>query len=109
MTWETVVKGILLLDVAFALSGCGLFGGNPRTGIALLAKGCLQDPKETGPKCLPGTQLTITPYIPVWGNETGPYYDITHQPSDTRNPGFSGRLWKSRTGGDPRGRTLYLG
>ena len=62
--------------LAFALSGCGLLGGNPTSGIGVVAKSCKQDPNApTGiQKCLRGTELAIIPYVQVWGNETGDCY-----------------------------------
>ncbi len=59
------------------LSGCGLLGGNPTVGIALESKNCLQDASVSKPQCLPGSAIMITPHVPVWGNESGDYFDTS--------------------------------
>jgi len=74
MLMRSTVAGLLLCVAALALSGCGLFGGNPTQGIGIATKNCLQDPSVAAPQCLAGSSLTLTPNVPVWGNEFSDYY-----------------------------------
>lgn len=66
-----------LVVVCFLISGCGLVG-NPTQGIAVASKTCLLNQdlynKNGQIQCLPGSDLMINPYVPVWGNETSDYF-----------------------------------
>ena len=66
MPSRSVLMGISILAVAFALSGCGPLGGNSTQGIAVASKNCLQDSSKNTPPCLPRSDLTIAPNVPVW-------------------------------------------
>ena len=87
MRLKSVFVDLSFFAMAFVLSGCGLLGGNPTQGISILAKNCYQDPRVSVPQCLPGTELTITPYVPVWGSEAGDCYGpYTSAPPNCSHP-----------------------
>jgi YVTN family beta-propeller protein len=75
MYLKSVLLRLSLVALALVPSGCGLLGGNPTQGIGIASKNCLGDSTAypVG-KCLPGSELMLTPNVPVWGNETSDYY-----------------------------------
>jgi len=75
MRTVSVFIWLSFLAVAFVLSGCDLLGGDPATAIAVQSRRCIQDPTVYPVKqCLAGSELLITPYIPVWGDYYAPTY-----------------------------------
>jgi YVTN family beta-propeller protein len=86
---KSALSTLSLFFAALVLSGCGLLGGNPTQGIGIMTKNCKQDPNAPQGvlRCLAGSELTIAPYVPVWGNEAGDCYGpYTSTPPSCSDP-----------------------
>lgn len=71
MRVKFVIAGALFF-VVLGLSGCG---PAPTQGIGIASKNCQGDPSVyPTPQCLPGSDLMLTPNVPVWGNVVNQYY-----------------------------------
>ncbi len=70
---KSVAIGSLMFAMALGLSSCG---PSPSQGIAIKTKHCLGDSSVLPKKhqCLPGSDIFITPNVPVWGNVVNQYY-----------------------------------
>ncbi len=84
---EIAVSRACIFSVVLGLSGCGLLGGNPTQGIGIISKNCPKDPTSStyAPRCLPGSDLMITPNVPVWGNQIGDCWDPSASTTTTPN------------------------